>query len=131
MTVRVSEAEVREIIDVDATLSLTPFITVASLLVDEQVAPGGASTAMLKEIERWLAAHFVAVRDPRETSKGIDSASVSYEAMRMGEGLKGTRYGQQALALDSSGKLTDLNKAKAQFTALNTYVEPGSQSPYV
>ena len=131
MTVRVSEDEVREIIEVDPELCLSPFITVASLMVDAYLEPEGLTAALLKEIERWLAAHFVAVRDPREVSKTIDTASATFEEMKMGEGLKGTRYGQQALMLDTTGKLVNLNKAKASFKTVNTYVEPGSQSDYV
>lgn len=131
MTIRVTDAEVREIIEVDAGLTLTPFITIASLLVDTHLASEISSTDLLKEIERWLAAHFVSVRDPRVVSESIDTVSRTFESGRMGEGLAGTRYGQQALTLDSSGALQRLNLKKASFHAIDTYVEPGSQSDYV
>jgi hypothetical protein len=128
---RVTEAEVREIIEVDAALVLTPFITIANLLVTTHLAAEISDTDLLKEIERWLAAHFVAVRDPRATSESIDSVSRSFEQMKMGEGLMGTRYGQQAALLDTSGKLQNLTLKKATFHGIDTYVEPGSQSDYV
>jgi len=84
---RVVDAEVREIIDVDSSItSLTPFITVANLLVTDKLAGTGLSAEMLKEIERWLSAHFVAIRDPRAKSESIGGISVTYEGRLGGKG---------------------------------------------
>jgi hypothetical protein len=55
-----------------------------------------------------LAAHFVAVRDPKLTSQSANGASESYETNKSGMGLKATRYGQQAILLDTSGFLSSI-----------------------
>jgi hypothetical protein len=104
---RVTSAEVAAIIDYDTTgiTDITPFITAANLLVTQVCTDSSLGTDLLKEIERWLAAHFVAVRDPKLTSQSAGGASDSYETNKTGFGLKLTRYGQQAMALDTSGAL--------------------------
>ena len=110
---RVTEAEVRLIIEIDSTVSdLTPFITLASLLVSSKLESRGLSEGLLKEIERWLAAHFIAIRDPRSKSESVGDISVTYGGTT-GEGLKATLYGQQAIAIDPSGTLERLNKQSA------------------
>ena len=115
---RVNDAEVRAIIDVDTTITdLAPFITIANLLVEDKLASSGTSEAMLKEIERWLAAHFVAIRDPRAKSESIGGISVSYFG-QAGEGLKSTLYGQQALALDLSGALAKSGLKQAAISSI-------------
>ena len=82
---RVSGSEVQDIIDTDLE-TLTPFITVASQLVD---GISGLGAATLKEIERWLSAHFVAIRDPRIMSEKAGDASANY-------------HGKSAMGLDAT-----------------------------
>lgn len=117
MAQRVSADDVRAICDLDADLNVEPFILVASALVDAHLASVGLSATMLTEIERWLAAHFACVYDPRLTEMGTGPDRVRYEGGATGEGLKSTRYGQQAVALDSSGTLRRL----AQGTQLASF----------
>ena len=67
---RATEAEVKEIIETDRTdEQVTPFLKAANLLVTDVLTGLGYSDDLLKEIERWLAAHFVAIRDPRMTKE--------------------------------------------------------------
>jgi len=111
MSARVSSAEVAAIIDYDSTgiTDITPFIAAATILVDKIAAfDTGIDATQLKEIERWLSAHFVAIRDPKLTSQSANGASESYETNKTAFGLKLTRYGQQAIALDTSGYLTTI-----------------------
>ena len=107
---RVTALEVKAIIDTDA--DPTPFIFAATLIVD-RIVSDLASDDVLKEIERWIAAHLVAVRDPRLSSESFGGASESLQTGQLGMGLKYTSYGQQALLLDPTGILAALDKKRA------------------
>lgn len=113
MALRVTDDEVKEIIDTSLS-SLTPFITVAEQQVDRI---SGLGTAVLKEIERWLAAHFVAIRDKRTSKDNVGDSSHTYEG-KTGMGLEFTRYGQMAKLLDTTGTLAKLGLRKAALTYL-------------
>lgn len=112
MAPRNSEAEVREIIetDLDAT-GVNAFLAAADLLVTEELVGQGMSDARLKEIERYLCAHLITIRDPdagRITARKALEASASYGG-QTGKGFDASHYGQTALALDASGKLGSLS----------------------
>lgn len=120
MANRVTGDEVKEIINTTLTSAqLAPFITAANLLVTKKCSAAGYSTDELKEIERWLAAHFASVRDPSSSalvSKTIGEASETYQ---VGKGsssvsfsLETTRYGAQALLLAYAGCLNSLGRQK-------------------
>lgn len=113
MAVRVDSAEVKVVIDTSLT-DLTAFILVASQQVDRI---SGLTAAVLKEIERWLAAHFVAIRDKRTSKDNVGDSSHTYEG-KTGMGLQFTRYGQQALLLDTTGTLAKLGLRKASLVYL-------------
>jgi hypothetical protein len=106
MAARVTAAEVKEIIETDLTdAAIAPMIAMATMEVDERLVDLDLSAARLKEIERWLAAHFISSSlDPRTKSEGAGSVSQSFEGQQ-GTGLKATRYGQQAIVLDTTGTL--------------------------
>ena len=116
----VTEEEVHEIIDIDSSVtSIDPFITVAHLIVENVIGSSPIMTnEMLKEVERWLSAHFVCIRDPRATSEGANGLSISYEG-QPGKFLQSTRYGQQACLLDLSGSLANLGKTPVRFNVIN------------
>lgn len=100
------------IIKVDASISVTPFIDTANDLVTELCAPLGYSATRLELIERWLAAHFYAVRDRlarHEYAGGVGAGDYGGE---VGMYLESTTYGQQALMLDTKGGLS-AEKGKA------------------
>ena len=107
MAVRVTSEEVAQIIDYDtaAITDISPFITMANMMVNSRIGEGVLAEEVLKEIERWLAAHFVAIRDPRIKSESVDVISTSYQG-QTGMGLQATLYGQQAMMLDTTGKLS-------------------------
>lgn len=111
-TPRVTDADVRGIID--TTLSdLTPFINTAHLVVDGNLLNEGYSDDILTSIELWLSAHYVAVQDPRVKSEALgDGSQTNYGNAAMGFNF--TPYGQQVLALDSSGILAALGRRKAK-----------------
>ena len=100
---RVSDTEVKQILD--TTIDTTSFITAATLLVDQHLLAAGLPTALLKEIERWLAAHLACVRDPRFRDTQDGSVSMTFEVGKEGAGLAATTYGQQVLAMDPTWRL--------------------------
>ena len=108
MAQRVGPSEVRAICPLPESVDVQPFIVVASLTIDAHLTATGQSAALLTEIERWLAAHFACVQSPRFVEVGSGGERLRFEAGPLGEGLKSTRYGQQAIALDTSGVLARL-----------------------
>lgn len=113
MANRVTTEEVEAIIDTTLT-DISAFITAANLTVTARLGDDeDLSDDQLKEIERWLAAHLVAIRDPRLKAEGADGATATYEKGQLGKSLEFTSYGQQVLMLDTSGKMKTLGKRRA------------------
>ena len=103
---RVTKEEVAGLIATNFDVS--PFIATANLLVEENLADQGMSDARLKTIELWLSAHFVAVAEERGALMGSDKGdSAEVYKIIVGTGLNMTRFGQQAISLDTSGVLAD------------------------
>jgi hypothetical protein len=109
MTVRTTSEAVGNIIELDSSISLTPFIEAANALVTECCSEDDYDVTRLELIERWLSAHFYAIRDPRNTSESAGPASKSIETS-VSLGFDVTRYGQMAMRLDTKGGLAALNK---------------------
>ena len=121
-TNRTSSEAVAAIILVDTsnTPDLSPFIDTANAMVSQacviDLASGvatGYSDAHLELIERWLAAHFYAIRDPRIQSQGFGGASGAFQGQTQFN-LASTSYGQQALLLDYQGGLARLSEHVAK-----------------
>jgi len=109
MANRVTAAEVEEIIEVDSSISLTPFILVANQLVTELCTDSDYEDARLKEIERWLSAHFYQIRDQAVASEKAGSVGQNFQ-YKIGLILQQTKYGQMAMLLDTAGNLAQLSK---------------------
>ena len=109
---RVTEAEVLEIMDNDLEEGdVSPFVISANVFVTQHLG-GKLSEDVLKEIERWVAAHMVAsTKDRQIKDTGADNAYIKYTGY-WSEGLNGTSYGQMAIALDATGTLAILAKGK-------------------
>lgn len=111
---RVSEPEVRDVIDDSSDISIAPFIATATVLtdyVDRCDTADILKDAQLKEIERWLAAHYYAIRDAQYRSKATGRAEAEYQVGKSGEGsLDSNDWGRQALMLDVTGCLARLNE---------------------
>jgi len=112
---RTTYAAVAKIIEVDLTITtdLVPFIEAANQLVtdvcgnydsDDQYDAG-----KLELIERWLAAHFYAIRDPRAKSEHAGPVGAGYQS-KVDLGLDVTHYGQMAKRLDTVGGLAELDE---------------------
>ena len=121
MSNRVTADEVGAIIDYDTDIitDISAFITAANLTVTAMLSSAGLSDDQLKEIERWLAAHFIAIQDPRAKSKEFGDSKEDYEGAVVGEGLKLTRYGQQVLVLDTSGTMASASGPTASISTIN------------
>lgn len=103
------------------------FLDHASLVITERLTSlvPPVSTARLKMIELYLGAHFatLAVERGGLTSSKTGDSSDSYVNPlgngNAGDGFNLTRFGQQALALDTSGVLVGMTSKKmAQFRVL-------------
>lgn len=116
---RVTEDEVEALFDyVESSIDLTPFIAAAYYMVNQHVQDHVDDDDLLKEIERWLAAHFLAMRQKQTTKEDISGAiSETYEG-KYGLGLDFTRYGQQAKILDPTGNLSKAGTAKSGATMM-------------
>lgn len=116
MANRVTDAEVKEIIETN--LDTTPFITTANALINETLLEAGYTEDYLTQIELYLSAHFVALRERQLTKEKLSEAEDTYGG-KFGTGLDFTQYGQMVKVLDVSGILSKLGKAKASLSVIN------------
>ena len=115
----IADVDVKRIIDTNRLT--TEFIVTAELIVSEDLAGQGYSAARIDQITLYLAAHFVALTEERgNLTKHQKGDALEEYAMELGSGFASTRYGQQALNLDTSGILkTQTSKAlQAQFRVI-------------
>ena len=117
MAVSTTPEKVQAVIDTD--LDVTPFITTATAFYDTRVG-SALPDEIGSEVLTYLAAHFVAVTDPREKTESVATGSWTLEGKASANetGLHSTQHGQMAVALDTSGRLRDVDKRKARFTVL-------------
>jgi len=119
----VSDTDVKGIFITE--LDTTPFINAAELIVAEEVVPNSSSLSPARQdlITLYLAAHFAAITDQsggRVRSKVGDTEEDYIPISSYREPLQGfrmTRYGQQAMVLDTSGSLAGMS-ASAGLRAL-------------
>lgn len=120
---RVTGTEVKAIFDTTLSASeLDPFITAANLMVTSRLGGEGLAAATLKEVERWLAAHFASANDQRVSSEKLGDASNTYQG-QTGMNLDATHYGQYAKMLDPTGKLARSGKPGGRVKVLGPKVE--------
>lgn len=108
MPKRTSATAVLAIIETDLTEDqVQPFIETANIEINGALLSyvPAFTAAELEMIERWLAAHIIAIFDPRANKESADGLSFTYEGST-GEGLSGSKYGQQVKRLDRSGRLS-------------------------
>lgn len=116
MAASTDETAVKAVIDTE--LDVAPFIAAASALYTARVGTA-LPDAQGSQVLTYLAAHFVAVSDPRERQESVGTGSWTFEGKQgTGRGLASTQHGQMAMTLDTTGKLRDSEKRKARFTVL-------------
>lgn len=108
---------VKEIIDTDIDEdSIYGIIGSANVFVTSYLTGKGLADDLLKEIEKWVAAHMIASsRERFSKEEGAGGAYIRY-AGTFGEGLLATSYGQVAITLDTSGTLLAIAKNKQKAT---------------
>jgi hypothetical protein len=117
---RTTIAEVRALI-VTTLLDagVTAYITAANNFVTTHL-DGLLDDDLLAEIERWIAAHYIAGTQER-MAKREEAGTAKVEYVGDTEmGLNGTFYGQTAISLDSTNTLAQVSKGlgKIQIIAL-------------
>jgi len=106
MACRVSEHEVKAIMDTALEVEIiTPFLHTANVIVTSRLTGAGYASDLLKQIEKWLAAHFVAVRDPDMEAERTGTTTETRYRGKTAMGLDFTPYGQQVRVLDWKGIL--------------------------
>lgn len=131
----ITAAALRQIVDVPINkvdADLQPFLTAAALIRSEDLGSSGLSTARLDLIELQLAAHFATLTIEFGGIQAWDNGQANEKYKQIATSDKGynsTRYGQQALALDSSGTLANASTSglKAQFRVVS--VNPPCRTP--
>lgn len=108
---RTNDSLVGGIIEVDSTISLTPFITIANFMVTQCCTDldEDYDAAHLIEIETWLAAHFYTVRDMRAERERAGTVEEKFQS-KVDLGFNSSHYGQMAMRIDFHGGLAALDK---------------------
>lgn len=117
---RVTADEVREIFETTLiNAEINAAIGIANDMISAlDIAGAGVSETTLTAIELLLSAHFCALKDPRARREAISGeVSAQYQG-KDGMGLSSTHYGQNALAIDWSGKLASAGKRRASLSVV-------------
>lgn len=110
MAVRTTSAAVEGLTEVDSTVSLTPFILTANVMVTKFCTGDNGPTDPeytddeLELIERWLAAHYYRMRDLQPIVERAGTVA-EHRKFIQNTGLDNTTYGQTAMTLDWNGGL--------------------------
>jgi len=116
---RTNVNDLKKILD-DSALAystLSAYIDSANVFVTATLTGQSLSTALLTEIEKWIAAHMVTITRERVAKKeGAGGAFIEY-AGQWGRGLASTSYGQMAINLDTSETLQALADGKRTATS--------------
>lgn len=123
---RVTQAEVEKIFGAfpSEASDAAPFLAYADQLIDGHGLPNypGHTTATLKEVARWLAAHAVEVFRRDVAAASALDINVQYPTQFYGTGLRSTKYGARAIELDFSGILKSVaGKDSVQKTSVQVF----------
>lgn len=115
---RTTPGDVKTIFDTDLSDStIQQWIDVATLIVDDiQDKDSSINSTRLERIEKLLSAHFAASQDQRISQTSAESKSVEFQGDTEAMDIRGTKYGQNAIALDLTGHLSTLGKPTAGLT---------------
>ena len=110
----VTSCEVEKVINIEGdypNLDIDFHIETADQIVSGRLSDVGYSSGLLDRITLYLAAHFTSlyIREVEEAELGDSREKYTRELAR---GLKSTRFGQTALAIDYEGILTSDNNIK-------------------
>ena len=110
MPVRTNLDQVRTLLGNSSADAWTQ-ITMASEMVDTFLLSQGLTAIQLKQIEAYLACHLYQQTNPAIVRESYGGATFEYNRGKTdSEGLCGTKWGQMATLLDTSGTLRNLGK---------------------
>ena len=121
MANRVTAADVKVIIKTTlADADITKFITDANVFVNVYLSNKINDNELLAEIEKYTAAHFIAITIERQTTtEKMGELTLQFNDINE-IGLKSTTYGQMACNLDYTGTLADIDNKKGNFKFIVT-----------
>ena len=122
MAVRTNAADVKAIITTSLTeTQVDGYISDANALVNTTLSTDdGLSEATLTIIEKWMAAHLIAITKARQPQyKKIGDGAESYP--KLGLKFDASTYGQTAMAFDTSGKLAKMGKKRVKIEAIPSF----------
>jgi hypothetical protein len=108
---RTTPEEVAKVVEVDEEIDIEALIDDANELVTEVCGDLGYTDNRLRIIEKWLTAHFYAIRD-REAEVAQEWVGNAFGTQFRGKvdlGLNQTRFGQQVMLFDTAGAFARLN----------------------
>jgi len=118
---RTTPTDVKTIFETDLSDStIQGWIDIATLIVDDiEDADPTLKAIRLERIEKLLSAHFAGSQDQRIAQTSAESKSVEFQGDTEMTDLRATKYGQNAIALDSTGTLSTLGKPTATISVPN------------
>lgn len=120
MANRVTADDVKEILDTDLTdTRIDAFITGANVFVTKILGNKNLGVDLLKEIERWLSAHYIAATINRQAIEQVAGPVEQKFSDVFGKNLDSTTYGQTAQGLDPTGLLAKAGMKTVSFKAIN------------
>lgn len=117
----ITSSEVLSLMQISAdTADATSAIDTSEVIVSEDLSNLGHSTARLLQIQLYLAAHFfeIAWNQGGLVSKQVGDSKEEYNRQSaFKRGFDSTRYGEQALALETTGILASIGSSaqRAEF----------------
>lgn len=118
----VTVEELKKIIETDLPdADLQAYIDTASIFVNEVLGSTSISELLKTQIAKWFAAHLLAsTREQQLLEASAGSASAKFQAV-VSDGIGSTMYGQQVLALDTTGTFAKLGKRKMTLRAIEGF----------
>lgn len=122
---RATDSDVRAYVQMESGVDTTPFINAASVVATDLLASSGLSENVLTQIEIFLAAHFATLSVERGGLRRDvygDNAQSYQVISEKYKGFNTTRFGQTAVALDTTGTLAAQGSAnlKARFRVVGS-----------
>lgn len=109
MPLRTSIDDVRSLLQ-NEDADVFVMMQVANDIVDTWLMGSGLTSKILARIEAFLACHFYLLSNPELVREEYDKARYQYVQAKVDEGFRATKWGQMALALDTTGALKGQNK---------------------
>jgi hypothetical protein len=116
---RTNDTDVRKLITLTSVSDTASFIETANVMVDQNLLDSGLSDAVLEQIEKYLAAHLLAIHpDEKQVIEQTIGDAIDKYAGSFGKGLESTSFGQTVLLLDTTGTFAGLGTYSADISVI-------------